>query len=77
MLDEKLSLLHDLQVIDPDIELRPDNIDVGGGCPICTGVLCVRMSERCVVARNFFILQDVTDHVLELDVRADGELADA
>jgi hypothetical protein len=44
--------------------------------PVGAGVGAVRVAEGDVDARELLVLQDVPDEVAELDVRADGELAD-
>ena len=43
----------------------------------CAGVLGVGMTKGDVNAGNFFVLQNVADHVRAGGVRADGELAHA
>ncbi len=64
-------------LVHPDVEVRADDVDVRGGVPVGAGVRAVRVAEGDVDAGELFVLQDVADHVRELDVGADGELADA
>ncbi len=74
---QKLPIAHDLRVVHPDIEIPADDVDVGGRIPLRAGVRAVRIAEGDVDAGIFFVLQNLADHVVELDVGADGELADA
>src|SRR3954454_18301512 len=74
--DGELALLHDLEIVHPDIEAAADDVNVRGRIPLRTGVLAVRIAKGDVDAGEFFVLKDVTDHVFHADVGADGELAD-
>src|SRR6266576_678038 len=76
-LHQKFSLAHDLLVIDPDVELPADYVDVRRRIPIRAGVCAVGISERDVHARILLILEDLADHIFQIDVRADGEFTDA
>src|SRR5581483_8851459 len=53
------------------------HVDMSGGIPVSPGVRAVRIAERDMDTGNFFVLQDVADHVANADVGADGEFADA
>src|SRR5688572_18081701 len=75
--DEESARVHDLALVGPDAELEPGNVDMGGGVPVRAGVRAVGIAERDVHARKFLVLQDVPDDIVQLDVGADGELADA
>src|SRR6202789_737615 len=79
--EEKLSVAHDLLfavgVAEPDAELEADYVDVRGGLPWGAGVRAVGISEGDVDAGEFFVLKDVSDNALDVDIGADGELADA
>ena len=77
LLNQKASIPHDLLFVDPDVEAGTDDVDVGGRVPVGAGVGAVRVPEGDVNARELLVLQDVADDVRELDVGADGELADA
>src|SRR5215510_4344640 len=65
-----------LLIVHPDVELRADDVDVRGGVPRRARVGAVRVAEGNVDPEEFLVLQDVADDVPQLDVRADGELAD-
>ena len=71
-----MSVAHDGLVVDPDIEAEANDIDVGGGIPGRTGVLAVGIAEGDVDAGEFFILQDVSDDMVDAQIGPDGELAD-
>src|SRR5205823_2497161 len=73
MLYQKLPALHDLLVVKPDVEVAADAVDVRLGSPICAGMLGIRMAEGDMNAWNFFVLQNVTNHVGAGSVGADGE----
>jgi hypothetical protein len=75
--NQELSLGHDLLAIHMNVEAKPDDVDVCGRIPVCARVRAVRIAERDVHAREFFVLQDVSDHFMQFHVGADGELADA
>src|ERR1700729_1266234 len=78
-LNQKLALTHNLllalRAFEPDVEIETDYIDVGGRTPLGAGVLAIWIAEGDVDAGEFFILQDVADHVRDADVGADRELA--
>src|SRR5205823_6585413 len=74
---EKRSTLHDLLVVEPDVEVAADAIDVRFRDPVRAGVFRIRMAEGDVDAGNFFVLQNVADHVGAGGVGAYGEFADA
>src|ERR1039458_7237821 len=74
---EKLSAAHDLPAVDPDIELAPHHVDMGGGVPIGAGVRAIGIAERDVDSGDLLVLQNIADHVVDADVGADGELAHA
>src|SRR5437764_9561165 len=76
-LHQKLTALHDLLVVEPDVEVAADAIDVRFRDPIRSGVLGIGMPKGDVDAGNFFVLQNVADHVGAGGVGAYGELADA
>src|SRR5262252_8252792 len=75
--DEKLSLAHDLLLVDPDVELAADYVDMGGGIPVSAGVGAIGIAERNVHAGILLILKDLTDHILQIDVGSDGKFSDA
>ena len=50
---------------------------MGSRIPVGAGVRAVGIAERNVDAGIFLVLQNVADDILELDVGADGEFADA
>ena len=68
---------HDLTIVSPDVEFRPDHIDVRRRIPLRAGMRAVGIAERDVNAGKFFVLQNVADHAVQSDVGADGELAHA
>src|SRR5579862_3550234 len=74
---QKLSIPHDLLVIHPDVELPSHNINVCGRIPLRSRVRTVRISERNVHPGIFLILQNLPNHILEIDIGANGELAHA
>src|SRR5207302_7504609 len=73
---EKLSTLHDLFIVEPNVEIATDAVDMRLRRPICAGVVRVRMPKSDVNAGNFFVLQNIADHVRASSVGADGEFAD-
>jgi hypothetical protein len=83
--DEEATVFHDLfgddiaagAGFEPDVELQAHDIDVGSGTPWGASVLAVRIAEGDVDAGEFFILQDVADDVIDTEVGADGEFANA
>ncbi len=75
-LNQKLSLFHDLLVVNPDIELGTDDVYVCGGSPVGAGVFGVRVAERDMHARYFLVLEDMADDMFELDIGTDGKLTD-
>src|SRR5215469_5322913 len=79
--DQKLPFTHDLlfalSVAEPDIELQSDYIDVRRGLPRRARVRSVGIAERDVNAGKLFVLQNISDHARDADVRADGKLAHA
>src|SRR3954452_22670821 len=75
--DQELPVRHHLVFIEPDVEVSADAIDVRLGNPVLTRVLRVGMTEGDVNAGNFFVLENVADHVRAGRVGADRELAHA
>src|SRR5215472_6264186 len=76
-LDQKLAFAHDQLVIDPDVEFPADDVDVSGGVPVGAGMSAVGIAKCDVDAGILLVLQDLSDDVLEIDIGADGKLADA
>src|SRR5258706_1207453 len=74
---QKLSIPHDLLVIHPDVELPSHYIDMGRRIPLRAGMRAIRISERNMHSRILFILQNLPNHFLQINVRADGKLAHA
>ena len=74
-LQQKLSTLHDLLAIHPDIKVPSHHIDMRGGIPLSAGVHAIRIAEGDVCSRVLFILENLSDHILQLDISANGELA--
>src|SRR5258706_6994519 len=70
---QKLSIPHDLLVIHPDVKLPSHYIDVSRRIPLRSGVCPVGIPERNVHSRILFILQNLPNHVLQIDVGPDGE----
>src|SRR5580700_11287880 len=68
---------HDLAVVGPDIEFATNHVDMRGTPPGGARVRAIGVAERDVYARDFFVLQNIADHVAHSDVRANGEFADA
>src|SRR5207245_4441505 len=58
-----------------DVEIAANAVDVGFRSPVSASVIRVRMSEGNVNAGNFFVLQNISDHVGTSGVGADGEFA--
>src|SRR5579871_4032302 len=65
---QELSILHDLLVVDPDVELPAHDIDVGRRIPLRAGMGAVGIPKRNMDARIFLVLQNLADHVLQIDV---------
>src|SRR4051794_4914891 len=57
--------------------MAADAVNVGGGDPGLAGVLGVGVAEGDVAAGDLLVLKDVATDVLDGEVGADGELADA
>ena len=74
---QKLSALHHLFAVEPDVEIAADAVDMRFGGPIRASVLGIGMAKGNVDAGNFFILQNVTDDMSAGGVCADGKFADA
>src|SRR6266536_2858035 len=74
---QKLSALHHLFAVEPDVEIAADAVDMSFGGPIRAGMLGIGMAKGNVDAGNFFILQNVTDDMSAGGVCADGKFADA
>src|SRR5712692_8247939 len=74
-LQQKLSTSHDLLAIHPDIKVPSHHIDMRGGIPLSAGVHAIRIAEGDVCSRVLFILENLSDHILQLDISAIGELA--
>src|SRR5258706_2219309 len=72
---QKLPIPHDLLVIHPDIELPSHHIDMGRRIPLRPGVRPIRIPERNVHSGILFILQNLPNHVLQIDVGSNGKLA--
>ena len=66
--------MHDLTIVDPDIELAAHDINVSSRVPVGSGVSGVGITEGDVDAWNLFVLENVADHVANGDVGADGKL---
>ena len=74
---KKLPTPHHLFAIEPDVEIAADTVDVRFGRPIGARVPGIGMTESDVHTGNFFVLQNISDHVSARGVGADGEFADA
>ena len=75
--DQKFSVPHYLFAIEPDVEVAADTIDVGFRNPVLAGVFGVGMTKCDVNAWNFFVLQNIADHMGAGGVRPNREFADA
>src|ERR1700716_2867744 len=67
----------DLLIVDPDVAAAREHVDVRARFPRRAGLAPVRVAEGEVDAGDLLVLQQHADHVLERDVGAEGELADA
>ena len=76
-LHQKLSIPHNLLVVDPYIEFPPHHINMRRRIPFRPGMRAVRISKRNVNPRIFLILQNLPNHFLEIDVRPNGKFAHA
>src|ERR1700730_16109310 len=72
---QELSVLHDLRLVYPDVEISTHHIDMRGRVPLRSGVCAIGIAEGDMYAGIFLILQDLADYVFEFNVRADGKLA--
>src|SRR5947208_14775777 len=77
ILHQKFSALHHLFAIEPDVEIAADTVDVRFGRPIGARVPGIGMTEGDVDTGNFFVLQNIADHVSARGICADCEFADA
>src|SRR5579863_1965478 len=73
---QKLAVLHDLLVIDPNVEFSADHIDVRSGIPIGASVRPVGISKRDVNARIFLILENFANQIFQPNIGADREFTD-
>src|SRR5436190_20335887 len=73
---QKLSALHHLLAIKPDVEIAADAVDMCFGKPLGAGVLGVGMTKGDVHSRDLFVLQNVADNVRAGGVGANREFAD-
>src|SRR5690348_10415248 len=69
-------MLHNLAIVDPNIEISSDYIDVSRRNPLCPGVRSVGVAERDVHTRYFFILQNVANDIFKSSIRSDGKFTD-
>src|ERR1700730_10841264 len=69
---QELSVLHDLRLVYPDVEISTHHIDMRGRVPLRSGVRAIGIAEGDMYAGIFLILQDLADHVFEFNVRAMG-----
>src|SRR5229473_5576612 len=74
-LQQELTVSHDLRSVHPDVEIPPHHINMRGRVPLCPSMRPIGIAKRNVYSRIFFVLQDLPNHVLQLDVRADGKFA--
>src|ERR1700691_932467 len=56
--------------------MRAHNIDVRGRVPVGARVLAIRVPESDVDAGELLVLKNLSDYMSQLDIGADGELAD-
>src|SRR5580658_483359 len=75
--DQELPISHDLFVIHPNVELSAYNIDVSRRVPLRPSVSTVRIAKRDVHAGILLVLQDLADHILQFNIRADRKFAHA
>ena len=68
---QKLTAPHDWFIVEPDVEIAADAVDMRFRGPIGPGVFGVGMAKSDVNGGNFFVLQNVADHVCAGRVRAD------
>src|SRR4029077_6397449 len=74
---QKLSIAHDLLVVQPDIKLPSHDVNIGRRIPLCPGMRSIRVSKRNMHSGILLILQNLSDHVLQINIRPDGELPNA
>src|SRR5262249_21028575 len=73
--NQKLSILHNLLLIYPDIELPSDDINVCRRIPLRSGVLPIRIAKGNMHSWILLILQNLSNHVLQLNIGSNRELA--
>jgi hypothetical protein len=73
---QKFPPAHDLLAVDPDVEVAAHHVNVCRGIPFGTRVFSVGISECDMYAGKFLILQNLADHVLQLNIRPNRELTD-
>src|ERR1700693_3632567 len=76
-LHQELPIPHNLLFIHPDIKLPPHHIDMRRRIPLRARMRSVRISKRNMHARIFLILQNLPDHIFQIDVRSNGKLTHA
>src|ERR1700732_951404 len=74
---QKLPLAHDLLVVHPDIKLPSHDVNMRRRIPLCAGMRSIRVSKRNMHSGILLILQNLSDHVLQINIRPDGELPNA
>src|ERR1700737_1156322 len=67
----------DLVVFVPRLARAGQHIDVGLRLPVRVRLAAVRIAERQMPAREFFVLQQPSNHFREAQVGAEGQFADA
>src|SRR5271155_3850004 len=72
---QKLPIPHNLLVVHPDVELPPHHINMGRRIPLRPSMSPVGIPKRNMHSRILFILQDLPNHFLQIDVRPNGKLA--
>src|SRR5580693_208159 len=76
-LQQELPISHNLLTIHPNIKLPPYHVDVGRRIPLRSSVRPVRIAKGNVYSRILLVLQNLPNHVLQFDIRANRELAHA
>src|SRR5579871_131185 len=77
ILDDERALTHDLPFIGPDVKVQTDDVDMRPAEPIGARVRAVRIAESDVQAGKLFVLENIADHRVQLDVRANRKFPDA
>src|SRR2546426_8106241 len=71
---QELPLPHDLLAVHPYIEIPPHHVNMSGRIPLRPSMRPVRISKCDMHSRKLLILKNLSNHVFQFNIGADGEL---